>query len=202
MGKIAIIDYGVGNLKSIGNALAYLGLSSEIVAEPKALSEADAIILPGVGAFPDAAEKLNTSGMARAFLQEVGKKPVLGICLGMQLLFDRSYEIRETAGLSLIHGEVKRIETRLKLPQIGWNSLHFQNGSPLFRGVEEGAYVYFVHSYAGFAAEEKNVTAWTDYGTPVVAAVQEGMIFGTQFHPEKSGDVGLQILKNFGDLSL
>ena len=201
MGYTAIVDYGVGNLKSVSNALAYLGQDSRIVSAPQELERADAVILPGVGAFPDAADKLRASGLEGPLLSQVQKKPILGICLGMQLLFERGEEVRPCHGLGLVGGTVERIPTGLKLPHIGWNSLHFQGDSPLFQGLDQGAYVYFVHSYYGAAAQPEQVIAVTDYGLPVTAAVQNGLVFGCQFHPEKSGDVGLQILKNFGALS-
>ena len=201
MGYIAVVDYDVGNLMSVGNALKYLGFEKRITADPAELERSDAIILPGVGAFPDAAEKLHRTGLTECIRRQSEKKPVLGICLGMQLLFEKGYEVRETPGLGFVPGTVERIETDLKLPHIGWNSLRFPNPSPLFDGVEEGSYVYFVHSFCGRAAEEKYVIAATDYGTSVTAAVQNGNVYGTQFHPEKSGEVGLQILRNFGGLN-
>ena len=201
MGNIAIIDYGVGNLKSVSNAFSYLGFNSRITADPKEIALADAILLPGVGAFPDAADKLRASGLDQVVAREGETKPVLGICLGMQLLLERGTEVRPCAGMGVVQGVCDRIPTQLKLPHIGWNSLRFPNPSPLFAGVEEGSYVYFVHSFCGRAAEEKYVIASTDYGTDVTAAVQNGSVFGTQFHPEKSGEVGLQILRNFGGLN-
>lgn len=197
----AIVDYGVGNLKSVTNAMSYLGLRTEITNDKTVLEKADAIILPGVGAFPDAADKLRAPGLDRVVLAQSEKKPVLGICLGMQLLFDQGEEIRLTSGLGLVPGTVRKIKTELKLPQIGWNSLTFFNDSPLFRGLSDGAYVYFVHSFAGEAEEKTDVIARTEYGPSVVAAVSHGNVYGCQFHPEKSGEVGLQILKNFGALN-
>lgn len=201
MGRIAVVDYGVGNLKSVTNAMDYLGLKTLITSEAKELELADAIILPGVGAFPDAADKLRGSGLDQVLVAQAQQKPILGICLGMQLLFDCGEEVRECKGLGLVGGCVRKIETNLKLPHIGWNSLSFPNPSPLFAGVEEGNYVYFVHSFCGVAADPATVIAQTDYGTPVVAAVQKGNVYGCQFHPEKSGEVGLQILRNFGGLN-
>ena len=201
MGYTAIVDYGVGNLKSVSNALAYLGREGRVTGDPRELELADAVILPGVGAFPDAADKLRQSGLEGPLLAQVQKKPILGICLGMQLLFDEGEEVRGCKGLGLVHGRVKRIETDRKLPHIGWNSLTFQNDAPIFRGLEDGAWVYFVHSYCGVAASEEDVIARTEYGVSVVAAVRSGNVYGCQFHPEKSGETGLQILKNFGELN-
>lgn len=201
MGRIAVVDYGVGNLKSVTNAMDYLGLKTLITSDAKELELADAIILPGVGAFPDAADKLRGSGLDQMLVAQAKQKPILGICLGMQLLFDQGEEVRECKGLGLVGGCVHKIETDLKLPHIGWNSLSFPNPSLLFAGVEEGSYVYFVHSFCGVAADPATVIAQTDYGTPVVAAVQKGNVYGCQFHPEKSGEVGLQILRNFGGLN-
>lgn len=197
----AIVDYGVGNLKSVSNAMAYLGLSTKITADPREMELADAIILPGVGAFPDAAEKLRAPGLDKVLIAQAAKKPILGICLGMQLLFDRGEEVRLCDGLGLVPGHVAKIETEYKLPHIGWNSVKFQNDSPLFRGLDDGAYVYFVHTFCGYADSEADVIARTDYGPSVVAAVSHGNVYGCQFHPEKSGEIGLAILKNFGELS-
>ena len=201
MGYTAIVDYGVGNLKSIANALGYLGLSSEITGQSDGLERADALILPGVGAFPDAADKLRATGLDRVVIAQAARKPVLGICLGMQLLFDRGEEVRPCEGLGLVGGTVEKIATDRKLPHIGWNSLTFPNPSPLFRGVEPGSYVYFVHTFCALPADPADVLAVTDYGVPVTAAVGRGNVYGCQFHPEKSGEVGLQILRNFGELS-
>ena len=197
----AIMDYGVGNLKSVTNAMEYLGLPTLITGDPAELERADAIILPGVGAFPDAADRLRAMGLDGLLRREAERKPIMGICLGMQLLFDEGEEIRDCKGLGLVHGTVQRIETDRKLPHIGWNSLTFPNPSPLFRGVEEGAYVYFVHTFAGTAGDPRDVIAATDYGPSVVAAVAHGNVYGCQFHPEKSGEPGLQILRNFGELN-
>ena len=195
------MDYGVGNLKSVTNAMRYLGFDTRITSDPAELERADAIILPGVGAFPDAAEKLRVPGLDKTLLTQAEKKPILGICLGMQLLFDRGEEIRPCAGLGLVHGSVRRLETDRKLPHIGWNSLAFQNHSPLFRGLDDGVYVYFVHTFCGVADRESDVIARTEYGPSVVAAVSCGNVYGCQFHPEKSGETGLVILKNFGELN-
>ena len=201
MSKIAIIDYGVGNLKSVSNALKFVGCDSIITADPVQLERADAIILPGVGAFPDAADKLRSPGLDKVVLDQGEKKPVLGICLGMQLLLVRGVEVRPCQGLGVVKGVCDRIPTQFKLPHIGWNSLSFRNDSPLFRGLDDGCYVYFVHSFSAQQTDPAQVIALTDYGIPVTAAVQNGNFFGCQFHPEKSGETGLQILKNFGELN-
>ena len=198
---IGIVDYGVGNLKSVCNALAYLGEEGRVVSGPRELELAGAVILPGVGAFPDAADKLAASGMDRAVLEQGRKKPVLGICLGMQLLLEGGEEVRPCAGLGVIQGRAARIPTALKLPHIGWNSLSFPRSSPLFRGVEEGERVYFVHSFSAQDTDPAQVSALTDYGCPVTAAVERGNFFACQFHPEKSGETGLRILRNFAALN-
>lgn len=201
MGYTAVVDYGAGNLKSVVNAMDHLGLKTLITADVKALELANAVILPGVGAFPEAWERLSAAGLVQEIKRQAEKKPVLGICLGMQFLFDESTEITPTPGLGLIPGKVDWIQTEYKLPHIGWNGLHFQNGCPIFRGLEEGSFVYFVHSFCGYAQDERDVSARTDYGSSVVAAVHRGNVYGCQFHPEKSGEVGLQILRNFGELN-
>ncbi len=197
----AIVDYGVGNLMSVSNALGYLGQSSRITSDPRELALADAIILPGVGAFPDAAEKLSAPGLDRLLIAEAERKPILGICLGMQLLFQKGEEVRPCDGLGFVKGTVRRIPTQQKLPHIGWNSLQFYHNSPLFQGLEGECYVYFVHSFCGMAEDPAQVIATTEYGATVTAAVQAGNVFGTQFHPEKSGDVGLTMLRNFANLN-
>lgn len=197
MGYTAIVDYGVGNLKSVSNAMNYLGQETRISSDRGVLELADSIILPGVGAFPDAAAKLRETGLDQVLIEQAERKPLLGICLGMQLLFDRGVEVRPCQGLGFISGSVERIKTPYKLPHIGWNSLKFYHDSPLFYGLGEGGYVYFVHSFCGVAARPGQVIAMTEYGPEIVAAVQNGNVFGCQFHPEKSGDLGLEILRNF-----
>lgn len=200
MGQIAIIDYGVGNLKSVANAFRYLGVDTCITSDHTELERADAILLPGVGAFPDAAEKLRARALDQTVLAQGEKKPVLGICLGMQLLLDRGEEVRPCPGLGAIRGRVAKIPTSEKLPHVGWNGLRLQGKSPLFQDVEEGAYVYFVHSFSAQDTLPEQVIATTDHGLPVTAAVQNGNFFGCQFHPEKSGETGLIILRNFARL--
>ena len=199
---LTIIDYSMGNLHSVGNALDRLGVPYRISASPEALESADGLILPGVGAFPDAVRCLKEKGLLEPLrARAAAGTPLLGICLGMQLLFDRGEEVRPCEGLGLVHGHVGRILTERKLPHIGWNSLKLQNDAPLFAGLPEESYVYFVHSFCGYADDERDVIARTEYGPSVVAAVARNGVYGCQFHPEKSGDVGLHILKNFGGLS-
>lgn len=199
--SIAVIDYGAGNLKSVTKALDYLGFSSEIVSQPEGLELADAIILPGVGAFPKCMEALRQNGMEREILRQAAKKPLLGICLGMQMLLDASTEMGGDSGLGLIHGRVERIETKLKLPHIGWNSLEILRPNPLTKGLQNGDYVYFVHSFCAQVRDPEDLAMTTDYGASVTAMVARGNVYGCQFHPEKSGPVGMTILKNFGELN-
>ena len=198
---IAVIDYGAGNLKSVTKALSFLGLPNAIVGEPSELELADALILPGVGAFPKCMEALQRGGMDREIVRQAEKKPLLGICLGMQMLLDSSTEMGQTAGLGLIPGRVEKIETPYKLPHIGWNSLKIVNPNPLTAGLADGDCVYFVHSFCARVEQAKHLAMVTDYGPDVTAMVARGNVFGCQFHPEKSGDVGMTILKNFGALN-
>ncbi len=198
---IAIIDYGVGNLFSLKSSFSLIGAQAEVTDNAEKLRAAEKIILPGVGAFSDAADKLRSSGMAE-LVKELARegKPLLGICLGMQLLFDKSFEYGEYDGLGLISGNVRPIAdvipAGLKIPQIGWNALEFKKNSALFKYIKEGDFVYFVHSY--YAADcDDSVTAVTDYGAKLTASVERDNVFGCQFHPEKSGEVGLNILRAF-----
>ena len=201
---IAVIDYGVGNLFSLKSSLCAIGESVTVTRDESELDRADHIILPGVGAFGDAVDKLRDTGMFQAVLDQASKgKPVLGICLGMQLLFEKSFEYGVHAGLGLIRGEVRDIRTvipsTLAVPHMGWNGLHFPEDkprSPIFMDLNQGEHVYFVHSFAGFDCEEQ-CTATTEYGAELTAAVQSRNVYGTQFHPEKSGETGLKILKAF-----
>ena len=197
---ITIIDYGAGNLFSVQNALNYLGLENRVSRDPGEIRSADGLILPGVGAFPDAMRMLNASGLTDLIRKEARKKPFLGICLGMQLLFEAGYEFEETAGLGLLPGTVQKIETPYKIPHMGWNSLTFRRSCPLLEGIREGESVYFVHSFQA-KTQPECLYASCDYGTEIPALVGEGTVFGAQFHPEKSGEVGLTILKNFGRLT-
>lgn len=199
---IAIIDYDAGNLKSVEKALQFLGEEVEITSNPEEILSADKIILPGVGAFGDAMEKLNTSGLSDVIREAVRRKiPLLGICLGLQLLFEASEESPGVDGLSVLKGKIVRIPDKegFKVPHIGWNSLKICPQSKLFDGIPKDSYVYFVHSYY-LAAEEPIVAATTDYVVDIHAAVEKDTIFACQFHPEKSGEIGLKLLKNFATL--
>lgn len=202
---IAIVDYGVGNLFSLVSSLKALGLTAEVTQDPAALRSADRIILPGVGAFGDARAKLDATGLVPVLLDEAEKKPFLGICLGMQLLFDRSSEYGEHPGLGLVPGEVADLredltDKTLKVPHMGWNSLEIRRDDPLFHYISNGEYVYYVHSfYARNCAD--STLAVSQYGNvSVTGVVRSGHVWGTQFHPEKSGDTGLRLLKAFGEL--
>lgn len=199
---IAIIDYGAGNLFSVKNALEYLGLPYLITNRAEELRRADSYILPGVGAFPFAMKQLDATGLIGVLKEQVEEKPLLGICLGMQMLFDESFEFERCAGLGLIPGEVRRMEVgSLKIPHMGWNALELKApGDPLLAGVSEGDCVYFVHSYMAHTQPEYLLAA-CEYGGQVTALVRRGNVYGAQFHPEKSGEVGLQILRNFGGLT-
>ncbi|SFG29759.1 imidazole glycerol phosphate synthase subunit HisH [Oribacterium sp. WCC10] len=218
---IAIIDYGVGNLFSLKSSIASIGAEAVVTSEKEIIENADHVILPGVGAFGDAVQKLRDKGLFDFVKEQAATgKPFLGICLGMQLLFEKSYEYGEHEGLGLVPGVVRPIEgeipENLDIPHMGWNSLHFieRNGlsaakcdafgapngrSPIFKDLKEGDHVYFVHSYAAFECV-RNLTATAEYGSFLTAAVQNNNVFGTQFHPEKSGEVGLKILKAFAEL--
>lgn len=201
---IAIVDYGVGNLFSLNSSLELIGAESIVTSDPQVLRSADKILLPGVGAFEDAARKLRDSGLADLLKELAAEgKPLLGICLGMQLLFEKSYEYGEHEGLGLIPGSVKPIRdvipTDYKIPHIGWNGLHLRGDCPIFNTIREGDCVYFVHSFYA-AGCEPYVTATADYGAELTAAVAKGTVYGCQFHPEKSGKVGLSILKAFAEM--
>ena len=197
MALIAVVNYGAGNLMSVSNALRFIGEEPVIADSPEQLESADAVILPGVGAFPAAMQRLHASGLTAKLIECAAKKPLLGICLGMQMLFDESYEIEKTAGLSLLPGNIVKIQNAKKLPHIGWNDLRLRRTSVLTENVPDGSYVYFVHSFRVAAKAEENIVADTFYGEEIPAIVQGGSVFGCQFHPEKSGDVGLNILRAF-----
>lgn len=201
---LAIIDYGVGNLFSLVSSLKSIGVDAVITREPKVIENADRLILPGVGAFGDASEKLRLSGLTEIIKNAVKKgTPLMGICLGMQLLFEKSYEYGEHQGLGLLKGSVIGMEgtipKELKIPHIGWNSLKFTSTSPIFKYINEGDCVYFVHSFYAVDCED-SLIATAEYGRDLTAAAQKGNVYGCQFHPEKSGSVGLKILKAFSEV--
>lgn len=206
---IAVIDYGVGNLFSLTASLKFLGAETIVTNKREDIIAADRIILPGVGAFEDAIAKLRATGLVDTIIEETRKgKPLLGICLGMQLLFEKSYEYGEHEGLGLIKGQIASIEAdlpekpsgeKLKVPHIGWNSLKLKENEPLFKYIKDGDYVYYVHSFYGKNCLE-NTIASSNYDIEITGAVRSGNVYGTQFHPEKSGDVGLNILRAFMQL--
>ena len=204
MNMIVIVDYGVGNLFSLRSSFAAIGAEVAVSSDADVIRNADKIILPGVGAFGDAAKKLRETGLDAVLIGEAKKgKPLMGICLGMQLLFDKSFEYGEHQGLGLVPGNVRPIKdvipAELKIPHIGWNALRFKGNSPIFKYLNEGDCVYFVHSFYG-ADCDKYTSADTEYGAYLTAAVQNKNVFGCQFHPEKSGNTGLKILKAFAEL--
>ena len=200
---IAIVDYDAGNIKSVEKALHFLGREALVTGDGEEILRADKVILPGVGAFGDAMDTIRGRGLDKV-LRKVAENgtPFLGICLGLQLLFERSDEAPGAEGLGILKGEILRIPEKegLKIPHMGWNSLHLENNGRLFRGIEENAYVYFVHSYYLKAEDESIVKASTEYGVHIHASVEKDNVFACQFHPEKSSDVGLHILKNFVEL--
>ncbi len=207
--EIAIIDYGMGNLKSVQKAFKALGFNAEVTADPEEIIKASKVILPGVGAFRDAIAELNSTGLGEA-TKEVVKKgtPILGICLGMQLMFDKSYEYGEHQGLGILEGEIVPMTKEdmresdgqiLKIPHMGWNHLEISKNEPIYKGIKDGGSVYFVHSYY-LETSQDIVSAYTTYGKTIAVSAQKDNVFATQFHPEKSGEVGLQILRNFGGL--
>lgn len=203
---IAIIDYGVGNLYSLESSFAAIGADVTVTADPKVIASADKILLPGVGAFGDAADKLRSSGLAEVVVEQTNTgKPLLGICLGMQLLFETGYEYGMHQGLGLIPGQVRPISDvipkGLKIPHMGWSALDFTRDSRLFANIQNGDHVYFVHSYYATGCADATI-ATAEYGTALTAAVEKGNVFGCQFHPEKSGAVGLKILKAFCEMKV
>ena len=198
---VAIIDYGVGNLFSLQSSFAAIGEEAEVTADPEVIRRADRVILPGVGAFGDAARKLRETGLDRVVKAEAAAgKPLMGICLGMQMLFERSREYGVHEGLGLLKGEIRPIAERigegLKIPQMGWNALRIKKDSPILKYTREGDYVYFVHSYSAVDCGE-SLLATVEYGAELTACVGLGNVYGCQFHPEKSGSVGLKILRAF-----
>ena len=201
---IAIVDYGVGNLFSLISSFKFIGAEIEVTSDPDVIRKSDKIILPGVGAFEDARRKLNDTGLDKIIIEEAKNgKPVMGICLGMQMLFEKSYEYGEHCGLGLLKGSVVPMQgvipAELKIPHIGYNPLIFKKQSPLFKYIKEGDCVYFVHSYHATDCED-SVSATAEYGEELTASVMQGNIMGCQFHPEKSGDVGLNILRAFCEM--
>ena len=201
---IAIADYGAGNMASVGKALAFLGENPVITGDPNEIKKADKVIVPGVGAFEDAMKKMNNLGLVKTLREYAASgRPIFGICLGLQLFFESSEESQENVeGLGLLPGKLVKFPEKkgFKIPHMGWNSLHIKEGSKLFAGIPDESYVYFVHSYYLQAKNEEDVAATSEYIVPFHAAVESGNIFATQFHPEKSGEVGLSILKNFLNL--
>ena len=204
MMKIAIIDYGMGNLHSAAKALEKVGAQVVVTRDPAEVLRADKVVLPGVGAFGDCMKNLNERQLAPVIHEVIAAgKPFLGICVGLQLLFEGSEEDPGVAGLGIFKGLVRKIVAPgLKIPHMGWNNLAYQTVSPLFQGLPPAAYVYFVHSYHAVPTDETCITAVTDYGGPVTAAVGRGLVQAVQFHPEKSSAVGLQILANFKEMSI
>ncbi|MCR5715317.1 MAG: imidazole glycerol phosphate synthase subunit HisH [Lachnospiraceae bacterium] len=201
---VAIIDYDAGNIKSVEKALIHLGAEVCVTRDPALILQADHVILPGVGAFGDAMQKLREYQLVEVIRQVADRNtPLLGICLGLQLFFESSEESPEAEGLGICKGKICRIpqDTGLKIPHIGWNSLDYPNPGRLFAGIPEGRFVYFVHSYYLEASDQKIVTATCDYGVKIQASVEQGNVFACQFHPEKSSDTGLQILENFLKIS-
>ena len=200
---IAVIDYDAGNIRSVEKALVRLGQDVKITGDPEEILSADKVILPGVGAFGDAMAQIRSRGLEEVIHRAVERNtPFLGICLGLQLLFEHSGEAPGVEGLGILKGDILRIPEAegLKIPHMGWNSLHLENNGRLFRGVPENSYVYFVHSFYLKAEDETIVKASTEYGTHIHASVEQGNVFACQFHPEKSSEVGLKILKNFVEL--
>ena len=202
---IAIVDYGVGNLFSLTCSLKALGLEAEVTRDSEKLRAADRIILPGVGAFGDAKAKLDETGLVPLLKEEAEKKPFLGICLGMQLLFEKGFEYGEHEGLGFVPGEVVDLredlaDKTLKVPHMGWNSLQIKQDDPIFKYVKDGEYVYYVHSFYGRKCAESTLATSLYGNVDVTGVVKSGRIYGTQFHPEKSGDTGLRLLKAFAEL--
>jgi imidazole glycerol-phosphate synthase subunit HisH len=198
---ITIIDYAINNLRSVEKAFLSMGIPVEVSDHPERIRAAEKLVLPGVGAFADAMCNLQAKGLPELIIEKVkGGTPLLGLCLGLQLLFSESEEFGRNLGLNFIPGKVKRLPPDLKVPHIGWNQLHPKRRDPLLEGIPEGSFVYFVHSYYADPADPSDTLATTDYGIEFLAMVRRGNVWATQFHPEKSQDVGLRILKNFAEL--
>lgn len=202
---IAIIDYGAGNLQSVKKAFDFIGAESVITDNPEIINACDRILLPGVGSFGDAMDSMHKSGLVETVKQNaLSGKPFLGICLGLQLLFEESEESPGVKGLGIFKGKIKKFSSDMgfKIPHIGWNSLSVKQNDTIFKGIPENSYVYFVHSYYLHAEDENDIATITNYGIDFHSAVGKNNIFATQFHPEKSGDVGLQILRNFASMEV
>jgi glutamine amidotransferase len=203
---IAVVDYGMGNLRSAQKALEKIGLDAVVTSDPGTIEKADGVVLPGVGAFKACMENLRNYGLVDAVKGSIQKgKPFLGICVGMQLLFSECEEFGRSYGLDIIKGRVirfpeKKDGLRLKIPHMGWNQLQFKNNSPLFKGVEENSFVYFVHSYYPVPEDREVIASTTEYGVTFTSSIWKDNIFATQFHPEKSQTIGLKILRNFGEM--
>jgi glutamine amidotransferase len=197
---IVIVDYGMGNLRSVEKAFTRLGCAAQVTSDPEAVNGAKKIVLPGVGAFGDAMRELRTRGLIEPLLAAIAEgRPFLGICLGLQVLFEESEEAPRVAGLGVLSGTVKRFQTNLKVPHMGWNTLRIVRRPPILEGITDGAYVYFVHSYYVEPLDDAVAATITDYGIPFTSMIWRGNLFATQFHPEKSQAVGLQILRQFGE---
>lgn len=198
---ISIVDYGMGNLRSVQKALEFIGAEAEITDDNDKILNSRGIILPGVGAFPDAMDNIKKLGIDTVLNEAVNEgTPLMGICLGMQLLFDESEEVRNTKGLGFLRGKIKKFNVDLKIPHMGWNNLIIDSDCEILKDVKEGSYVYFVHSYYAQIQEEEVLKAHSFYGINTPAVVSKGNVFGLQFHPEKSGEPGMQMLKNFWEL--
>jgi len=194
---IAVIDYGAGNLKSVANALDFLKAKYKITDNPKDIEKADKIIFPGVGAFGDCIKALEKRDLIETLKKEIPKKPYLGICLGLQILFEKSEESLKVKGLGIFRGNVKRFKSKLKIPQIGWNSVDIIKKNELLKNIKDNSYFYFVHSYYVNPKDKWIILTKTDYGEDFVSGIAKDNTFGVQFHPERSGEVGLKILENF-----
>ena len=202
MKMIAIVDYDMGNLRSVEKAFLLKGFEAKVTDNPDILAAADGMVIPGVGAFPDAMKNLRSKGLIDLICRHAASgKPLLGICLGMQVLFEEGFEGDRCKGLGLMSGQIVRIPEGVKIPHMGWNRLKMLQESPILKGTEAGAYVYFVHSYYAANCPPYQVAASTEYGIAIPAVVQKDNIYGLQFHPEKSSDAGLAMIKNFGELS-
>jgi glutamine amidotransferase len=198
---IVIIDYAINNLRSVEKAFLSMGIPVEVSDRPESVRAAEKLVLPGVGAFADAMNNLKAKGLPELVIEKVrGGTPLLGLCLGLQLLFSESEEFGRNLGFNFIPGKVKRLPPDLKVPHIGWNQLHFKRHDPLLEGIREGSFVYFVHSYYADPSDPSDTLATTDYGIEFLAMAGRGNVWATQFHPEKSQEVGLRILKNFAEL--